>query len=229
MIVVLGFDGLDYRRAIKIKSLRQVEYSRVNLALPEGVPAITAIIWGAYITGTYNHGISYPCDQKTARVKVKTIFDYIPNSKPLWIPSLNPHPKYWGYASWLLIQSWKSEEFKRRYIEYTLELFKEQREEFLKELRKGYNLIFAHFNLIDALMHRIGDAVFKYYFLLAKFVDEVKSIISEDDYLIILSDHGHTGTEHDENNAFYSCNHRLGLKNPKVTDFMGIFLALHFK
>ena len=54
-----------------------------------------------------------------------------------------------------------------------------------------------------------------------EFVGNLKTKISSDAMLLILSDHGQKKGIH-TNYGFYSCNKKLGLKNPKIIDFKDI-------
>jgi len=225
-VVILAFDGLDYRYATKFKTLRQREYYIIDL---EGLPIVTSLLFATFITGSKTaHGIKAGDNQKLARIPkhVKTIFDYAKKPCALWIPSLNPHPKYWHPKHVQLMVKARAGDKSAltHFIKEIMLLWHEQTTTFLNEVKKDYDLIMAHFNLIDALSHALRNdkALLKYYVLVSKFVENVKQHITDDDYLIIISDHGH---EH-QPYAFYSCNHVLFGRQPKITEFFNKIVSI---
>jgi len=233
-IVILAFDGLDYRIASKFKTLRQKEYGLINL---KGIDLITPIVWASFVTGLppNQHGVTAQKVRKTGsknvRIKsgVKTIFD-LPKSFPLWVPSINPHPTYWTkeFTNLLLEISIRKQnwiEKLRIYEKKLLDVFHDQTKEFIKFLNKDFNLIMAHFNLLDAL----GDAIRKvdqmthYTLCVSRFVTELKEKLKGRYFMLIASDHGVAHQPY----AFWSSNIPLNLKNPKITDFYRIILKKH--
>jgi len=237
-IIILAFNGLDYRLASKLKTLSQKECGLIDL---KGIDILTPIIWASFITGLppYKHGVTVDkvreLGSKKVRIKseVKTIFN-IPKSYPLWIPSINPHPTYWSKElTNLLIEilkrekNWK-EKFKT-YEKKLLDIFYSQTKQLIEFLNKDFNLIMAHFNLLDAL----GDALrelnkmMHYTILTSHFVSNLKNYICKKlkgkHFMLIASDHGVAHQPY----AFYSSNIPLNLKNPKITDFYKIILEKH--
>ena len=53
----------------------------------------------------------------------------------------------------------------------------------------------------------------------------VKKELSSDDFLIIISDHGMGKLGHTKT-GFYSFSHKIGLKNPDITDFFNIIISI---
>ena len=164
-------------------------------------------------------------------LKCKAIFDEIPNSKALFVPSYNPEPVFalgnivqvipiFGVNTFLEVI--EKEQFWREHV-----LF--------EELKKRYNLIMVHFHYPDWIQHLFGAPVrveeklremYKRMDKLAgKIIKEAKK--NGYDWILFMSDHGlpenFKGGEHNKN-AFYSSNIKLGLRNPKITDFHDIIL-----
>jgi len=233
-IIILAFDGLDYRLASKFETLSQKECGLIDL---KGIPLLTPIVWASFITGLPPHKHGVTADKvrelgaKKVRIKseVKTIFD-LPKSFPLWVPSINPHPTYWSkeFTSLLIEilkreQNWK--EKLRIYEKKLLDVFYSQTKEFIQFLNKDFNLLMAHFNLLDAL----GDALrevnkmIHYTVLTSHFISNLKEKLKGRYFMLIASDHGVAHQPY----AFWSSNIPLNLKNPKITDFYRIILKKH--
>lgn len=225
-VVILAINGLDYDMMVRFKTLRQTEFGKVDYT---NVPLITTIVWASFITGLYpkDHGVDMHNDK--IREGVKTIFHEAKKPIALWIPSWNPHPKYWHpYHMYLLPKAAAGD--RGSFIVYEKEihnLFNEQREVFLQRLDEDFDLIMAHFNYIDAMGHAVRnlEKMMKYVVLVDKFVyDVIQKLNKKFDryFLLIISDHG---LEHNPNGC-YSSNIQLNLKKPHITDFYRIIVEM---
>jgi len=221
-VVVLCLDGLNFSLALKYKSLRQKEIGRVVI----NVPLITHVVWSSFLTGKMpsEHGVLPGSDAKSSRIKpgIKKIFDYASKPIVLWMPGWNPHELYWHPLHVKLCVKAGAGDHNAwvRYEKEILSLFYSQRSVVMSMLERDFDLLMAHFNIIDAIGHALHDTnkMDKYVILVAKMVSDIKSKLNGDYRMLLISDHG---VEHTPD-AFYSCNVKLGLKNPKITDFFEI-------
>ena len=61
-----------------------------------------------------------------------------------------------------------------------------------------------------------------------EFVGNLKKIIPDDMVLLIVSDHGQENGLH-TNYGFYSCNKKLDLDTPKISDFKEVIEKMIYK
>lgn len=249
-VVIFAFDGLDYQLACKHLVLRQEECGWVNVS----EPLETAIVWASFITGLHypEHGVREGTPQREARIKegVKTIFDYARRPIALWVPGYNPHPEYWNPKDVeLTVKAIADPKYFPALENRVLSLFAEQRNIVWSYMyRKDWDLLMAHFNLIDALGHVIRDyrKMEKYLPYLSDLILKCWEVTGTDPPIrppawkakymaqrpgwrvsgerimwLFVSDHGVDHKPH----AFYSCNLELGLEEPDITDFFEIIIG----
>jgi len=101
-------------------------------------------------------------------------------------------------------------------------VFEKKREEVLQELNGDWDIFMVHFYILDPLQHLYWydhGYVSKAYEKADKTVEMIKDKMKDVEcLLLIVSDHGHKKGVHTPH-GFYSCNRRLKLINPKITDF----------
>ena len=262
-VLILGLDSLEYDlvEEYDIKSLKQVEYEKIDLLLKKHEEPITPLIWGSFITGKNpeEHGIksfhkwNNPIinkiassnlmnflDRKTSvqfhnildklgfkahpptrfDIKCDTLFDIIPNSIPISVPSFNEDECNKKIRKMLVkapklctkLEAWKA--------------FQDRKKRLLEALNGGWSLLFAHFFVLDTIQHLYfydSNYIRTVYEEIGDFVGEIKEKIDDDVRVLIISDHGQKGGLHTPY-GFYSCNRRLNLQKPKITDFFHIVL-----
>lgn len=89
---------------------------------------------------------------------------------------------------------------------------------------KDWDLYMHYFYVLDGIQHVFYKnklKVMDYYLRFNEFVGKLREQIPEDMMLFIISDHGGENGLHTDY-GFYSCNKKLGLKNPKISDFKDI-------
>lgn len=92
------------------------------------------------------------------------------------------------------------------------------------EKNNDWHLIMMYWFCLDAVQHAFFNSKLKimdFYLMFNEFVGTLKSNLSQDVLLLIISDHGQKKGIHTEY-GFYSCNKKLGLKDPKIIDFKWI-------
>ncbi|RLI44512.1 hypothetical protein DRO69_07205 [Candidatus Bathyarchaeota archaeon] len=171
--------------------------------------------------------------EKFKNRKTKTLFDVIANSKAFSVP---PYQKWISDKTrFLMKEAVENEEKVAAFEEHVWSVFEEKREKCLEIIEDGnWNLFMAHFMFTDLLAHiYIGNSakMFEVYAEAEKFVDDVTKILPEKTLLLIVSDHGMERLdegmfgEHSDH-GFYSSNVKLGLVNPKITDFFDLVVGM---
>lgn len=90
--------------------------------------------------------------------------------------------------------------------------------------KKNWDLIMMYWYCLDPIQHALFKdkiKIMNYYLKFNEFVGELEKKLSEDDIILIISDHGQEKGIHTPY-GFYSCNKKLGLKNPSVIEFRDI-------
>lgn len=152
---------------------------------------------------------------------VPTIFDQIPNSRALFVPS---------YCSESVVF------FQKAFMEggevaearaMLDEAFNERRKVFFDEVEKGYDLLMYYIFKVDGYQHLFYDSVRdekvirSLYLEMDQYAREVKERALEEgfEWILFMSDHGvPEGVQHNKN-AFFSSNLKMDVQQPKITDF----------
>lgn len=160
-----------------------------------------------------------------------TLFDVIHNSVVISVPP---------YQQWIKPETMRlMKETVERKVPFVI--FEEHvRSVFLRKRRKlldaiklgGWSLLMVHFMFIDLLAHfkiRNKRKMLEIYSEAESLVEEVKDCLEKKTCLLVVSDHGMKFDEdlkfgEHTSHGFYSCNRKLGLANPKITDFYSIIL-----
>jgi predicted AlkP superfamily phosphohydrolase/phosphomutase len=93
----------------------------------------------------------------------------------------------------------------------------------------AWDLSMHYFYVLDGVQHVFFKNKLKimdYYLKFNNFVGKLKEQLPEDTILLIISDHGQENGLH-TNYGFYSSNVKLGLDNPKITDFKEIITKMN--
>jgi hypothetical protein len=151
-----------------------------------------------------------------------TIFDYVDNHVAISIPAYNEDPVNH------VVRRKEAEALRsgsRKLTKETEELvwrvFQEKREEVLRKLMEDWNLFMVHFYVLDPLQHLFwydSERIMRAYEEADVTVKSIQDRMPDDCLMLIVSDHGHRKGMHTPY-GFYSCNEKLKLKNPKITDF----------
>ena len=162
---------------------------------------------------------------------IKTIFDLVDNSISLHVPTYCTQEEFMEK-----LRSGEGKAFRdafdsphsRRVFEekFIWEAFRRDRRDCITALGSDWRLLLAYFEYTDYIGHLFWGNLTKMwegYAMADKLVAELKHRINEDDtLLLVISDHGMEALGKygfHSDHAFYSANKRLGLTNPKMTDF----------
>ena len=235
-VFILGLDGLEWTIAKDYANLRQVEWGRVDTW---GTKTWTPLCWACIITGL-------PPEQATKQLVkkgrywllkegTKTIFDLTRKHVKLFIPCINPHPRYWSKEDIDLLQKalFQRGIWRAKYELACRNLLYEQFNEVMKHIDSDWELFMVHFNNPDMYQHVFicnERKVRDFYKLLNDLVGKIWAKLGHDVARLIISDHGFRCEQgkipSHANDAFYSCNIRLGLNYPKLWDFYNIIAEL---
>lgn len=159
---------------------------------------------------------------------IQTLFDTIPKAIALSVPPYQTwrDPKTIGLMKEVL----DGKETKNNFEKQVWRVFKKKREKYLKILSGNWNLFMTHFIFTDMIGHMfVGNTerMFEAYLVAEDLVKKTKARISDDTFLLIVSDHGmkqfkKTPYGLHSNHGFYSSNIKLGLHYPKITEFYDI-------
>jgi predicted AlkP superfamily pyrophosphatase or phosphodiesterase len=169
-------------------------------------------------------------DQALAKRGVKTIFDVVDKSHAINVVGYN---YLWDYHRGNLLRKAieDPDRFERKFEKYIYYDFLKEKASFLDAIKnRAWNLVMGYTRMADDLGHSFGGDLAKtskIYTLLDNYAEEVRELMSEDDVLLIVSDHGMKPLgrygEHSDH-GFYSCSKRLNLSNPRVYDFFSVIV-----
>lgn len=165
--------------------------------------------------------------------KVKTFFDIIPNSRAFSVP---PYQEWISNETQRLMkEAINNPKRVGAFEEHVWKVSERKRKKCLKIVRQhDWKLFMMHFIFTDLLGHFfVGNSarMFEVYSEAERFVDNVAKILPKKTLLIVVSDHGMKelgeGTFGDHSDhGFYSSNVKLGLVNPKITDFFDLVVRI---
>jgi predicted AlkP superfamily pyrophosphatase or phosphodiesterase len=183
----------------------------------------------------FRRGADY--EQNIAQFKKyrsKSLFHIIPNAKAITVP---PYQKWISEKT----REYVSDVAHRRitlksYERYIWKIFYEKRRRYFKTLLEGdWNLIMTHFMFTDLFGHFFitdYEKMLEVYLEAEQLVKDTQQLIGDETWLLIVSDHGmeplvykaRVGDHSDH--GFYSSNVKLGLANPKITDFFDLIVRI---
>ena len=157
-------------------------------------------------------------------LKMETIFDWVGNYVAISVPGYNEWDEILEVRN--LLQEARSHKIPASVArDKGLEVFKNKRDVFFKKLKGEWKIFMVHFFLLDVIHHLYPsdeDYIKENYEMMCELVKKTKRKINEKEVLmLIISDHGQKEGLHTKY-GFYSSNEKLGLKNPKMTDFFNI-------
>lgn len=158
------------------------------------------------------------------RGNLPTIFDYAEKPVDVSVPCYSNMSKYEAMRP-LLTQVIGNPVAEKKALKRIWEVFREKNKECLTKLTRDWDLFMVHFWLADFVQHLRWyreEEIKELYLELEETTRLFKERINEEETLIlIISDHGQKKGLHTPY-GFYSCNKRLNLKEPKITDFADI-------
>lgn len=155
-------------------------------------------------------------------IKAPTMFDNSFKSAHCYIPVYDISMD--TLARWDIFDVMNDKKKKNKFcFKYRKEI-KDKKEELLQLLDQDYELIMMYWYCLDGIQHALFKdkiTIDEFYIRFNSLVKEVQDKLSKDDILLIISDHGQEKGIHTPY-GFYSCNKKLGLNKPNITDFKEI-------
>jgi predicted AlkP superfamily pyrophosphatase or phosphodiesterase len=158
-------------------------------------------------------------------IRVSTIFDYVDKHIAVSIPSYNEDSVN-ATLKEKEVEALRSGS--RRLMNeaeaLAWKIFRAKRKRVLDLLREDWNLFMVHFYVLDPLQHLFwydSERLARAYEEADNTAKLIQDRMPEDCLLLIVSDHGQKKGVHTPY-GFYSCNLKLELNDPKITDFAGI-------
>ena len=162
-----------------------------------------------------------------ADIKATTMFDN-PNIKsiPLHIPVYDESHTVDDHCNPRnnVIGALGNPELKKEFDTKLTQEFNDKTQELYTLLETDWDLLMQYFYVLDGIQHVFYTNTLKimnYYMKFNTFVGNLKKRLPKDTLVLIISDHGQRDGLHTDY-GFYSCNAKLNLKNPDISDFKDI-------
>lgn len=154
--------------------------------------------------------------------RVPTFFDYARNPVDIDVPcySVDAYEEERRELTYGL----GNPTVERKVVEKAWRTFKKKKEKVFDALKGDWDLLMVHFYLPDIVQHLLWyreEEIEKLYAEMDNTAKAIKKIVGESTFTLFISDHGQEKGLHTPN-AFYSCNEKVDLLNPKITDFSDI-------
>lgn len=240
MICILALDGLDPYLVEKfgLEALKQEEWGRVEINVR---PLMTWVIWPSFFTGKKpsEHGVKkipWPEASYYEKRGIPTLFDG-DESVAINFPS---YSKGWVSHGGAVKRAIRKPSYLETFRRKEWEWFQTQVDETLDILKEDWRLVGSHILITDHMGHLFRGNLGKMRGLYSRVQDEllvpVRGLLDAEDYLLVVSDHGMEVVKNYHQTrgiygnhtpeGFYSCNHKLGLDHPRITDFYEVILRL---
>ena len=154
--------------------------------------------------------------------KIPTIFDYAQRPVDIDVPCYSEDAYeeqrreiYYGVANPIIA---------KLVAEKAWRAFREKKERVLDALNKNWDLFMVHFFLPDIIQHILWyrkNEIERLYREMDNVACIIKKSVGKNTFILFISDHGQKRGLHTPY-GFYSCNRRLNLHEPKVTDFADV-------
>ena len=161
---------------------------------------------------------------KKKHLKISTFFDKIEKSVAISVPAFDEDvlAKFGGLFGAIF-----DEEKRLDFLERLFRDYEETKELLFKALNKGWQLLMVHFQISDLYAHiyyKQREKILDLYEILDELTSQAKEKLDNDVWILVISDHGENEECGHNPFGFYSSNIKLGLTNPRITDFYGMFL-----
>lgn len=229
-MIILGLDALDKKMVEKFncKNLKQVEYGETDIS--EFELERTVVLWASFLTGkNMEKKIPVKGQWKFKLKENETFFKFFNSFKTIDVPAFSLKQENHKVEHEHLAGYFKNTNTVEDYDDIVWENHKENKKDLFEFLKNHTNdIIMVYFDLADAVGHLSfsdTEKMRKVYNELDEIVKKVKPLAKDGETILIISDHGMKAVgkfgDHTKN-GFYSCNQKLNLKNPRITDFFDI-------
>jgi len=221
-MIILALDALDLSQVRKFncKNLMQKEYGQTNLSAFNQLR--TVVLWASFLTGkNLEKEIPIKTQWDFKLSLQQTFMKFFKTYKAIDVPAFSYKQQNHTKERELLKGYFDDKATVEEYDAVIWRNHEENKKDFFKVAGK-FDLVMAYFNLADAIGHLsfgITEKTSETYHELDKMAEEIRNL---DNFILVISDHGMKAVgrygDHSQN-GFYSLNHELGLKMPKITSF----------
>lgn len=159
----------------------------------------------------------------------ETLFDVVPDSKAIYVPSYNPEPS-WALDRNILDPNKFPALGEHGAVDLAEKNFNWRRQKLFDEADENYQLLVAQFQILDSFQHLYlvysdqpqKDKVEKIYNRMDAFAGDILEVFSQYDRVLFLSDNGAANEQMDRthyNRPFYSINDKEELDGENIRDF----------
>ena len=227
-MIILALDALDKNMVERFncKNLMQLEYGETDIS--DFKLERTVVLWASFLTGkNMEKKIPIKGQWEFKLKESETFLNFFDSYKAVDVPAFSFKENH-ALERKLLKNYFKDECDVEEYDEIVWKNHKENEKEFLKNLN-SFECLMCYFNLADAIGHLSFGILDK----MKKIYNELDGIAKiarkNDEFILIVSDHGMKAVgrfgDHSKY-GFYSCNQKLNLKKPKITDFFSLIKVM---
>ena len=223
MIVILGYDGLEYNYVtdFKFPGLLQERYGKTDLS--DFSQPRTVVIWSSFITGRNTEKEAVNAGLWGFKVKPEeTFFAKFDKWKAIDVPGLTYKDEAHAKEREAMKLFFGGNMSIQEYDKIAFENHKENKEEFFNALNEDFDIIMGYFALADVIGHASFGNELKMrliYKELEKIHDKTIKNVPEGSTVLIISDHGMkpvSGKYGDHSDhGFWSLNTDKDLQTPK--------------
>ncbi len=218
--MILGLDGLEYEyvKEFNCKNLMQTSFGKTDIS--EFSEPRTVVLWSSFLAGKNLEKRVLALGKEFWKFKLKpeeTFFSKFKKWKAIDVPGFTYKYEKHQKEKELLKGFFDGNVSIKEYDKVAFENHKENKEEFFRELDRGYEIIMGYFALADVIGHLsfgIKTKMKLIYQELDEIAEKTKKVCEK---LLIISDHGMkaVGRFGDHSNyGFWSLN--LSIKKEKL-------------
>jgi len=236
MIVILGYDGLEYNyvREFECKNLMQTSFGKTNIS--EFSEPRTVVLWSSFLAGRnterevlkncgrFGESREWAKDLWNFRLNPEeTLFSRFKKWKAIDVPGFNLYSERHAAERKALKDFFDGKITVEEYDEIAMENHRHNKEEFFDALDNDYEIIMGYFGLADVIGH-LSFGIKSKMKLIYKELDEIARRVRQkiSGMVLIVSDHGMRAVgrfgDHSDY-GFWSLNRCITLNTPRITEF----------
>jgi len=227
-MIILALDALDKGMVERFncKALMQLEYGETDIS--DFKLERTVVLWASFLTGK-NMEKEIPIKgQWEFKLKESgTFFNFFDSYKAIDVPAFSLKECH-DLERKFLKNYFKDKCNVEEYDKIVWKIHKENKRSFLESLN-NFECLMCYFNLADAIGHLSFGFLDKMKIVYDDLDGIVKTVGKSDKFILIISDHGMKAVgrfgDHTKY-GFYSCNQKLNLKKPKITEFFNLIKTI---
>lgn len=226
MLIILGYDGLEYDFVEKnnFANLKQKSYGKTDLS--DFSEPRTIVIWSSFMVGKNleKEILAKPTLWQSKLEPKDTFLKSFKSHYTIDVPGFSYIKQQHDLERKLLKGFFDKKNDIKEFDKCAFDHHKFVKQEFFKELKTNKDLIFGYFNLADIIGHLSFGLELKMKIIYQELDDIAKKVQTEhqDATILIISDHGmqKVGQFGDHSkHGFWSLNRKIVLNNPKPINF----------